>query len=162
MHQLTAAAVFLAWLRIGDYAMDPGPEGVPDWDNSVFIESCVDHGDTTERYVLTDLENAFGTAEWTYHTLCDERDAYVLPKHLKEHLESLGEDMRNVAFQKLGTLDEAAIRECFSSYPEEWCGTVDRERVIEWTLVRARLLGRWFALNNYTVEVKYDPRTRYP
>jgi len=162
MDELTAAAVLLAWLRIGDHAMDPDREGVPEWDNGVFIESRIECGAQIERYVLVDLEDAFGTAEWTCQTLGDEKGSYVLPKHLKEHLEKLSEDTRNAAFQKLGTLEEVAIRECFSSYPEEWCGTVERERAIEWTLLRARLLGRWFALNNCTVEVNYDPLTRYP
>lgn len=160
--QLTAAAVLLAWLRIGDHAMDPDTEGVPAWDNGVFIESCTDSGTQIERYVLVDLEDAFGSAEWTLRTLCDEKEAYILPKHLKVHLASLSEDRRNAAFQNLGTLDEAAIRDCFSSYPEEWCGTAERERAIEWTLSRARLLGRWCALNNHFVEVKYDRLGRYP
>jgi hypothetical protein len=168
--QLTAAAVLLAWLRIEDYAMDAGSERVPKWDNSVFFESRIENGTEIERYVLVDLENAFETAEWSYRewgrrTLCDPKHEHVLPEHLKRHLETLSEETRNAAFQKLGALDEAAIRECFSSYPEEWCGTAEREQAVEWTLVRARLLGRWFKLNNYTVEINYDPdnrATRYP
>ena len=110
-------------------------------------------GSTSKRYVLVDLENAFGTAEWNYHewshrALPDPKDTFVLPKHLRDHLNTLGQDARAKAFGILGALNEADIRNFFTGYPEEWCGTAEREQAIEWTILRARLLGRWFQLND--------------
>jgi hypothetical protein len=67
----------------------------------------------------------------------------------------------------LGALEEAAIRSCFASYPEEWCGQAEREQAIDWTILRARLLGKWFRLNEHdcAVEIQHDANdraARYP
>jgi hypothetical protein len=167
-NQFAEAVVLMAWLRIEDHAMDVGTGA--DWDNSVFLETVGEGDAIRERYVLTDLENAFGTAEWSYRewdyrALPGPESSHPLPLHLAQALAKLDTTILAKAFQRPVTLSEAAVRECFSSCPEEWCALDERDRALDWTLVRARLLGRWCAMNGRIVEIWRDPcdRTaRYP
>lgn len=157
-NELGIAAVFLAWLQIEDHAMDISSGDVPTYDNGVFLQRV----ESGERYILLDLEHAFATPEWTWATLRPSRDPFVLPRHLKEHLEALGADQLSELFQRLERIDEANIAECFEEYPSEWCGAVDREQARSWTFERARWLARWFRLDGYAIRIDDYPSRRYP
>lgn len=151
-------ALFLAWLQIEDHAMDIS-NGAPAYDNGVFFERIGTNG---ERYVLLDLEHAFGTPEWTAASLRPAASDFVLPKHLKVYLEALSEAKRSELFATLATIDESDIRRCFEGYPSGWCGTVDKERARDWAFERARLLGRWSMLDGHTVRIVDDTSRQYP
>jgi len=139
--ELASAAVFLAWLKIADIATSvKGSEATQD--GGVFLRSIVDaSGHRALRYVLVDLEGAFKGAKWNRDTFNEQmlNEEQLLPPHMK----GLEQAQLDPHLQALLHLDEAAIRGCFASYPEEWSVTqAERLAAEDWTIQRARLLGK--------------------
>jgi hypothetical protein len=146
--RLLKAAVLLTWLFIEDHAMYDD-EKVPQWDNGGFLE----YDGSDKRYVLVDLEHAFGTPEWRKESLCDPRTSFILPNRFATNLANLPPEDLQATFNQLASLNAANVISCFQGYPIHWCSQEERDAAIKWLENRRQHLTAGIRLSGYSIEV---------
>jgi len=129
--ELPFAAVFLAWLSIGDQ------EGHNQFLQRLEVHQSSGTVQRTMRFRLVDMGQMFGNFRWTAQTLPPVAAGYRLPGHLAE---KVNWDKLSPAVASLCSLDEAAIRDCFTA-PDEWSiASDDRDAAVNWVLERRALM----------------------
>ena len=104
--QLPYAAVFLAWLAVGDQ------EG-----HNQYLQQLEIAGVKTKRFKLVDMGYMFGSPGWTKASITNVHDQYKIPIHLAEKLSF---EKLKPAIGELQAIDDESIRQCFDDCPEEW------------------------------------------
>jgi hypothetical protein len=126
--ELPAAAVFLAWLAVGDQ------EGHNQYLQRLEVRQQAGPAKATKRFRLIDMGQMFGSFAWDAHNVLPVHDAYALPSHLRERttwakLEPAMDELRAVA--------DEAIQNCFIDYPTVWDVTEESSTRAHRTTTRA-------------------------
>jgi hypothetical protein len=103
---LPYAAVFLAWLAVGDQ------EG-----HNQYLHQLEISGVRAKRFKLVDMGFMFGSPGWTNVSIAKVHNQYKIPTHLAQKL-SL--DKLKPAISELQAIDDESIRQCFDDCPDEW------------------------------------------
>ena len=101
--ELPFAAVFLAWLAVGDQ------DG-----HNQFLQQMEVGGRITKHFKLVDMGFMFGTPNWSEADARNVHTSYAIPSHLAAQL-----DMAKLgpAIKALQTITETDIGDCFDDYP---------------------------------------------
>lgn len=104
--ELPFAAVFLAWLAVGDQ------EG-----HNQFLQQMEVAGTITKLFKLVDMGFMFGTPNWSAPGVGNVHTSYRIPLHLAAQLSMA---KLTPAIKALQVISDADIGECFDDYPEDW------------------------------------------
>jgi hypothetical protein len=116
--ELPFAAVFLAWLAVGDQ------DG-----HNQFLQQMEVAGKITKRFKLVDMGFMFGTPKWAEANVRNVHLSYGIPSHIAAQLSMA---KMKPAIEALKKISDADIRECFDDYPEDWnIPSSDREAAVK-------------------------------
>jgi hypothetical protein len=125
--ELPYAAVFLAWLAIGDQ------EGHNQFLQKLEIQQGPGITKATKRFMLIDMGQMFGQSNWADPGVRTVHTTYKLPDHLAQ---KIAKNKFAAVIAEVGDINEVAIRQCFEDCPDEWAISLqDKEGGI------ARVLG---------------------
>jgi len=104
--ELPFAAVFLAWLAVGDQ------EG-----HNQFLQQVEVAGTLTKRFKLVDMGFMFGNPTWSEANARTVHTSYTIPQHL---VLQLSVAKLKPAIEALKMIPDNVIRECFDDCPDDW------------------------------------------